>query len=51
MGNTYEINIWQRDEFGYKYESVWRGENLLVAIYKMWQYKKSGIGCVKLEWR
>jgi hypothetical protein len=52
MGNTYEVSIWLHNlQEGWKYETYWRGESAIVALYKAWKAKRSGIHCVKIEWR
>jgi len=54
MGNTWEANAWKRrsdkpDE--YHYIQVYAGESFVLALWNMWKCKRSGDGCVKLEWR
>jgi hypothetical protein len=54
MGNTFTVEVWkQRDWDGgnYGYEDFWRGENIVVALWKFWMAKREGHGCVTLHWR
>lgn len=54
MGRKYEVSEWYEDittGVGYKYHSELMTEWLVVALWKMWQLKKDGATCVKLEWR
>lgn len=53
MGNTWTIEIWQKNEDIGCYEDVefWRGESFFAAMWNMLKAKKTGVGCVKLYWR
>lgn len=58
MGNKFEVWTWERiegAEFGahnaYQYVQFWRGQSLLKALWNLYKAKKTGSGCVKLEWR
>jgi hypothetical protein len=58
MQNTFEVHIWKYQsgvgKFGqpdYQMSLYWQGENLFIALYKLWQAKREAHGYVKLEWR
>lgn len=52
MGNTYEICVWGMDEMdgycGYMYKEFWRGQSILVALWKFFEARRAGYECVKL---
>ena len=54
MGNKYEVSEWYEDKTdgrGLAYHSHCQTEWLCVALWCMWQLKRDGAKCVKLEWR
>lgn len=52
MGYTYEVNVWDGPVDGeFKWLSIYQGESLCAAIYRMWWAKRNGWKCIKLEWR
>lgn len=52
MGSKYEITAWMRAaDRGYHDVTMWTGRNLFVALYKLWQIKRQGHGCVSLHVR
>ena len=58
MGNTWEVNKWAQYGEGWgtmtgKWhdELVYGGESFLKAVWYFYKTKRSGVGCVKLEWR
>lgn len=52
MGNTWVVQAWtKRGEDDYHDVEVFRGESLWRAILAMIHAKRSGIGCISLEWR
>lgn len=51
MGWRFEVNVWNHSDDGYHWLQVYCGESMIKAMYKMWQAKRHGYGCIKLEWR
>jgi len=52
MGNTWEVNSWKETAHGtHSYVLVYSGESLLESIWIAIKEKRSGVGCVKIEWR
>ena len=55
MGNKFEVWAYSPcEEYGdncYAYNQFWRGQSLLKALWNFYKAKKTGSGCVKLEWR
>lgn len=51
MGWTWEVSAWTKGDGGYEYVTVYAGESLVRAVFAMCKAKRSGVGCVKLEWR
>lgn len=53
MGNTYTVEVWDKwtDKEDYHYHEFWRGESFFAALFNLWKAKRTGFGCVKLEWR
>ena len=52
MINKYEVFKWYSNDFvngGYSCELMTNW--LVIAIWKMWQLKRNGVACSKLEWR
>ena len=53
MGNRYEVYKWEFHTLlqEWRYEEVYCGQSFVKAMWNMWQAKRNGTGCVKLEWR
>jgi len=53
MGNEYEVYAWGRDDnYGQMcWIEFYKGSSLIKAVYRMWQAKRKGWLCMKLEWR
>jgi hypothetical protein len=54
MGWTWEVRAFVKvkpDWGGYTYEQVYAGESLIRALTAARRAKRSGAGCVKIEWR
>lgn len=53
MGNTYTVEVWVKDPNSdeYYYDSFYRGESFINAIWHMRKAKRMGIGCVTFHWR
>lgn len=50
MGYRYEVSAWL-DKNGFRYVQLYAGKSLIKSIITMLIIKRSGCGCVKLEWR
>ncbi len=51
VGNTYEVNVWRRDERGeWGNLCIHRGESMIAAIWAMFGSRRR-YGCITLEWR
>jgi hypothetical protein len=52
MGWKWEVQQWVKQfPGGYDYEQVYAGQSLLAALRSACRAKRSGAGCVRLEWR
>jgi len=47
----WEVWTWKENGNEYEYLSCYSGDSFLAALYIAWQAKRSGCGCVKIEWR
>lgn len=52
MGCKWHISAWVKpDAGGYTYVNVYQGDNPFAAFRAARKAKRSGAGCVKVEWR
>lgn len=56
MGNTWTVTVWTNrprwhGDDDYREERYCGTQSLLRALWRFWQAKREGYGCVKLEWR
>jgi len=52
MGYTYEVNAWHcPNDAPCSWLQIYAGPSMIVAIYSMWQAKRQGLKCIKLEYR
>ncbi len=53
MGNEFEVKAWEAADNSdhYYWLEIYRGENLIKALYYLFWAKKQGWKCIKLEWR
>ena len=52
MGEEFEVHVWTgNEEEGYKWKTVYEGDDRAIALSVMEEYAKEGFGCIKLEWR
>lgn len=57
MGSKYTVEAWGQhhvygqDDTSHSYLQVWQGQSLIGALWALWQTKRAGYRCVKLEVR
>jgi len=53
MGNRWTVSSYVRPsgQGGYSYEQVYAGQSVFGALAATVRAKRSGAGCVKIEWR
>jgi len=52
MGHPLTVSVWmQITQSTWAYRERYAGNNMLAALWAMWQMKRIGHTCIKLEWR